>query len=386
VRRVLVLDASSRNALSACRALGRAGFEVGAAGYRPRELAGSSRYCARYHVLPEPSGPAGPFADALSAIVSRRGYEVVVATDDATIARLGSTTPPVTTVPLAGDGFTRLVDKVGLAALCDAAGVAYPRTIRLGNEGSVQAALDELGAPLVVKGGCSARATRERVFHHWGATVTADPSEAAEAAAEVRVAGIEPVAQSWVRRGVKVDVVLFRRNANSEVRLAYEVLRDVPLTGGLGVTLETISAEQGVGAGAVAALERVCDAAGYEGLANGEFSVSADDGRLYLIEVNPRLWASSWFGERLGQRIAERCVAHALKLPPPAAGPYPVGRRYHDPVGELRWLSLHRRRRRPLMELLKSIRPRDVFEYDDLTDPGPLVGQLVAKLRRRPNA
>jgi predicted ATP-grasp superfamily ATP-dependent carboligase len=386
VRRVLVLDASSRNTLSACRALGRAGFQVAAAGYRPRELAGSSRYCKRYHVLPDPSGPAEPFADALSGIVSRHGYEVVVSTDDATIARLGSTPPPVTTVPHAGDGFTRLVDKVGLAALCDDAGVAYPRTIRLGSEGSIRAALDELGAPVVVKAGCSARATPQAVFQHWGATVTADLSAAAEAAAEIRAAGIEPVAQTWVRRRVKVDVVLFRRRGRSEVRLAYEVQRDVPLTGGLGVTLETISADHGVGAAAVDALERVCDAAGYEGLANGEFSVSADDGRLHLIEVNPRLWASSWFGERLGQRIAERCIAHALELPPPAAGPYPVGRRYHDAVGELRWLSLHRRRRRRLVELLKSIRPRDVFEYDDVTDPGPLVGQLVTKLRRRLHA
>jgi hypothetical protein len=181
---------------------------------------------------------------------------------------------------------------------------------------------------------------------------------------------------------VKVDVVLFRREGRSEVRLAYEVLRDVPLTGGLGVTLETISADHGVGAAAVVALERLCDAAGYEGLANGEFSVSADDGRLYLIEVNPRLWASSWFGERLDQRIAERCVAHALELPAPPPTSYSVGRRYHDPAGELRWLSLHRRRRRPLVELLRSIRPRDVFEYDDLTDPRPLVRQLGAKLRR----
>jgi hypothetical protein len=382
VRRVLVLDASARNALSACRALGRAGFGVAAAGYRPGELAGASRYCARYHVLPEPSGPAGPFADALSGLVSRHGYEVVVATDDATIARLGSTPPPVPTAPHAGDGFVRLADKIGLAELCDDAGVAYPHTVRLAGEETIRTALAELGTPLVVKADCSARATPNVVFHHWGATVTAEASVAAEAAAEVRSAGLQPVAQTWVRRRVKVDVVLFRREGRSEVRLAYEVLRDVPLTGGLGVTLETISADHGVGAAAVVALERLCDAAGYEGLANGEFSVSADDGRLYLIEVNPRLWASSWFGERLDQRIAERCVAHALELPAPPPTSYSVGRRYHDPAGELRWLSLHRRRRRPLVELLRSIRPRDVFEYDDLTDPRPLVRQLGAKLRR----
>jgi predicted ATP-grasp superfamily ATP-dependent carboligase len=383
-RRVLVLDASARQTLAACRALGRAGLEVATAGSAPGELAGRSRYSVRYHVLSDPVRTAAWFGDALRALVERHGYEAVVATGDATIARLHSVASSVPTVPAGGLGFERLVDKVGLSAMCAEVGLAYPRTHPIADsDGAARGALTELGSPLVVKASRSALATPAAVHEHAGATVTTDPAEAEDAARAIRAAGIEPIAQEYVRRRAKIDVALVRRGGRSEVRLAYAVLRDIPLTGGLGVTLETLSPERGPGADAVSALEVLCDAAGYEGLANGEFCVSADDGRLVLVEVNPRLWASSWFGERLGQRIAERCVFHALGLPPPPSAPYPPGRRFHHPVGELRWALQHRRRTRPLLSVLRSLRLRDVYEYDDLSDLGPLLGQLRAKVGRR---
>jgi predicted ATP-grasp superfamily ATP-dependent carboligase len=381
---ILVLDASARQTLAACRALGRAGLEVATAGSVPGELAGRSRYSSRYHVLPDPAGDAASFGNALRALLESHSYEAVVATDDATIARLHTVDSPVPTVPAGGEGFERLVDKVGLSALCAEVGLAYPRTYPIPHsDGNVREALAQLGSPLVVKASRSALATPAAVRHHAGATITADPAEADQAARAIRDAGVEPIAQEFARRRAKIDVALVRRGGRSEVRLAYAVLRDIPLTGGLGVTLETLSPEEGLGAEAVAALERLCDAAGYEGLANGEFCVSADDGRLVLVEVNPRLWASSWFGERLGQRIAERCVLAALDLQAPPSAPYPPGRRFHHPVGELRWALLHRRRTRPLLAVLRSLRLRDVYEYDDLGDLGPLLGQLRAKIARR---
>jgi predicted ATP-grasp superfamily ATP-dependent carboligase len=380
-RRVLVLDASARNTLAAVRALGRAGLEVASGGYRPTELTAHSRYCHRYHVLPDPTGPEKPFADALRILVDRWGYETVVATDDATIARIHSVDSTVPSVPSGDRGFDSLVDKVGLAEVCTEAGVAYPQTLQLVDT-DADALLTQLSPPVVVKASRSALAAPTAVSHHAGAVIAVAPTEVAAAGAAVTAAGIPPIVQEHIARREKIDVALVRRGGRSEVRLVYAVLRDIPLTGGLGVTLETLSPEHGRGREAVAALERVCDAAGYEGLANGEFCVSARDGRLVLVEVNPRLWASSWFGERLGQRIAERCVRPALGLPalPPAV--YSPGRRFHHPVGELRWVLLHGRRTHPLIDVLRSFRLRDVYEYDDLTDLGPLVGQVHAKAKR----
>ena len=127
------------------------------------------------------------------------------------------------------------------------------------------------------------------------------------------------------------------------------------------------------------ALERVCDAAGYEGIANGEFCIDSD-GTAVLIEVNPRPWASMWFAERLGQRISERCVRLALGMAALPPAERPRHRRYHDLAGEIRWASLHSRSLPRVAELAATTRPWDVFEYDDVTDPWPLVRHALAKV------
>jgi len=102
-----------------------------------------------------------------------------------------------------------------------------------------------------------------------------------------------------------------------------------------------------------------------------------------LIEVNARPWASMWFAERLGQGVAERSVRLAAGVPPlpPAA---PAGRRrYHHVVGELQWASLHDRIAPRLAELVTTTRPWDVFEYDDLGDPWPLLRHAVRRAAGR---
>jgi predicted ATP-grasp superfamily ATP-dependent carboligase len=380
--RVLVLDADKRQALAACRGLGRADHDVGAAGYQPSALAGWSRYTRRYHRLPSPRGATDDFGAALRALTTEQGYDVVVAVEDPTVAALVEAGLEIPTVPRLGTGLERLVDKVALAGIAAAAGVAYPPTEVL--DGPTHAGvLERLGAPAVVKPARSAVALDGRVSHHSGAAVTPDPAAVADAAETIGRQGLVPIAQERIERADKINVTIFRRSGISEVRFPYRVLRDVPLTGGIAVTLETVSAEQGIGANAVAALELVCDEAGYEGIANGEFCLSARDGRLYLIEVNTRPWGSLWFAERLGQRVADRAVRHAVELPSAPSPPARAGRRYHNPAGELRWVLRHASRRRPLLSVVRSTRPWDVFEYVDPADPVATLRYAVAKLSGR---
>jgi D-aspartate ligase len=380
--RVLVLDASERAALSACRTLGRAGHEVGAASSSSTPLAGYSRFTARSHVLPDGTASAESFQNTLNALVAGHGYEVLVGVDDATLARLGRISVPIPTFPLLGPGFDRLTDKIGLVELCRDAGVPYPTTFATTSESEVDDVIATVGLPVVVKAARSAIATSAAVHRHEGATVAKDRSDALAAIAEFRAEGLTPIVQEFVHRREKINLSIIRRGGRSEVRFTYRVLRDVPLTGGIAMAVETISPDTGIGAEAVAALERVCDAAGYDGLANGEFCRSPD-GRLYFIEVNPRLWGSTWFAERLGQRVVERGVRLALGLPALPEVPYATGRRFHHAAGELRWLRLHRSWRQPLGELLRTTRPWDVFDGDQLSDPGPIVRYALRNFGRR---
>jgi predicted ATP-grasp superfamily ATP-dependent carboligase len=377
--RVLVLDAETRQSLAACRALGRAGYEVGTAAHYETALASWSRYASRYHRLPGRSDPI-EFAEALRGLVADHGYDVVVAAMDPSISRLAAAEPGIPTVPVLGPPLERLVDKVELARVAAAAGVAYPPTEAV-VDGRLAGLPERLDWPVVVKPARSADVSNGQIAHRSGAAVARDDDELGAAARRVLDDGLVPIVQRRIERSLKVNVTVFRRGGRSEVRFPYLVLRDVPLTGGIAVALETLAVEWGVGAEAIAALERVLDAAGYEGVANGEFCVSEEDGRLYLIEVNTRPWGSIWFAERLGQRVADRCVRHALGLPAEAAPLVRAGTRYHNPAGERRWVLLHRRRLRPLLAVARSLRPWDVFEYADASDPRATLRYAYHKLR-----
>jgi biotin carboxylase len=376
---VLVLDADERQALAACRALGRAGFEVGVAGSRARSLAGHSRYAARHHVLPDPRTRTTGYESRLVDIVRRHGYRVLLPGLDETFARVERVELPARVAPSPGAARDRLVDKVRLADVAAAADVPYPAT----HAATAAVAAGVLTLPVIVKARQSAVVRADHVAHHSGALVVETWDEVTRASTALRERGVEPIVQERVERTEKINVTIVRRAGTSEVRFPYRVLRDVPLTGGIAVTTETLGPTDPHGAEATAALERLCDVAGYEGVANGEFARSRVDGRLFLIEVNPRLWGSLWFAERLGQRVSERLVRAALQLDPLPPADAPSLRRYHFATSELRWVLRHPQRARPLLELLRSWDPRDVYEYDDPTDVLALLRYAAEKMRRR---
>jgi predicted ATP-grasp superfamily ATP-dependent carboligase len=341
-----------------------------------------SRYAARYDQLPDPCGPADEFGEALRRLIANRGYDVVIATSDPTLARLATVSIAVPTFPDVGPGFRAITDKAGLAGLCATVDVPYPRTLTPHDDDETRTAADEVGLPAVVKASRSAEAGPLVVSTASGARVCRALEDVVVAARNLRAAGLHPVVQSRVRSAEKLNAVIIRRNGASEYRYAHRVLREVPIDGGIGIALETVSADRGSGGEAVDLLQRVCDAAAYEGLAQAEFYRSADDGRLYILDVNPRLWGSTWFAERLGQRVAERGVRFALDLAPLAPRPYRFRRRFHALGGEWRWLREQNMEVAAFVELVRSTRPWDVFEFVDGRDPAPLALYATLALRR----
>ena len=197
----------------------------------------------------------------------------------------------------------------------------------------------------------------------------------------LRGAGLAPIIQERVPFVDKLNAVVIRDHGRTEFRYAHRVLREAPAAGGTGVSLVTISPDVGAGAEAVDMLERICDAAEYRGLAQAEFYRSGKDGLLYLLDVNPRLWGSTWFAERLGLRISERGIRFALGLEPIAQPPYPLGRRFHA-GGVLHWLRDQESTARGLLELARTTRPWDVVEID-LGDLRPLAVRLVQAAAKR---
>jgi predicted ATP-grasp superfamily ATP-dependent carboligase len=298
VWRVLVLDASERQALAACRTLGRAGHHVETAGYAAAELAGDSRHSRRYTRLPGAEAPALRFEQALADAVRAHRSDVVIATNDATLARLGTVTSPIPTLPRVDAAFIRLADKAELADVCAAAGVAAPPTFLQRVPADADEAVRAVGLPAVVKAARSAEADATSVRFRAGAEVAGSLDEVRAAVARVHDQRLRPVVQQRIAGLEKLNAVVIRRERRSVFRYAHRVVREAPRSGGIGVTLETIEADRGAGAEAIDVLERICDAAGYEGLAHVEFYRDARDGMLCAIDVNPVSGArrGSWSG------------------------------------------------------------------------------------------
>ena len=123
-RCALVLDADSRTALAAVRALGRAGYEVATMTTFGSALASHSRYARRHHE-PDPDRPLGASIDALA---DEHGYEVALTAKDFTLAALLEHPPRIPTVPTLGRPLVLLGDKLELAGVAEDAGVRYPAT------------------------------------------------------------------------------------------------------------------------------------------------------------------------------------------------------------------------------------------------------------------
>ena len=344
---------------------------------RADALAARSRYASgRYERLPDPHGEAAPFEAALADVVRRRGCQAVVAISDSTIARLRHLNIGVPTVPRMDAALDRVIDKVDLAASCADAGVAYPPTWLAGEPAPPSAAW-----PRIVKPRRTAMVRPDRVVGRTGAFVVEDAAQEDAAIATLQAEQLEPIVQVRVGRTHKVSVALVRHRGRSTLRIAYQVLLEYPPRGGQAAAIVSIDPHQGIGAQALEAAERVCDAAGFEGLANVQI-YGQDDGSLCLIEINPRVYGSTWFPERLGLRPMERAVLAALDEDPQPALDYPLGRRFHRPALEALWLLAPREDRDPAWKLPAIVRPWDVFDLLSLTDPLPLATGLRRMMSR----
>ena len=86
--KAIVLDGETRSALAVTRSLGRAGVDVTVLASAARSLAGSSRYAARSHRVPDPNDAPDAFCDALRSYCRRREPAVWLPLTDASLTRL----------------------------------------------------------------------------------------------------------------------------------------------------------------------------------------------------------------------------------------------------------------------------------------------------------
>jgi hypothetical protein len=383
--RVLLLGDRPVVALAACRALGQAGYDVGVAGWRTVEVAGVSRHAARYHRIPPIEGAGGDWSSALRAVVTKLGYEVVVATSDAGVARLLDLDLPVPASPEVSDRQLPLIDKGQLASLCAANSVDYPRTDRPQTHEQDESISRGVVRPTIVKAARSATATPDGVRLMPGAHLVGEYQTASRALAAIRRRGADPVVQEHLE-GEKLQAVILRRGGSTSFQMAFRVVREYPPKHGSETMLERLRTSSGPGAELVRMLERLADAVEYSGVLQAEFYLTPG-GRLCVIDVNPRLWGSLAFPEKLGLGMTDRVVRDALGLDPLPLPRETTARRYHHLLRELRW---SRGQPRAIAGIVATSSPHDVWDTPSLSDPVPELLWLARRLRharrRRPES
>ena len=203
-RALIVESQSTRGGFSAARYLAAAGWTVGVGCPAREGLAYWSRATSARHLVPSVEDGLEPFLEAVAAAVSSGGYELVLPAGDAEALALayGRERIPARVPGPEYETAKRGFDKLELDAAARRAGLATPRTVV-----ATDAVLAASGYPIVVKsrfhwlpehGRAPARLEAERC----------DTLEAARrAAAGIRAAGGEPIAQEVVD-GIRLHVHL----------------------------------------------------------------------------------------------------------------------------------------------------------------------------------
>jgi hypothetical protein len=374
VPRILVLGDRPLVGLAAVRSLGRAGYPVGVAGGAGATVPQASRWSRKAHALP-PIATSDDWSERLRSVIREAGYDAVVASSDAELARLVADPVDVPTVPALRPAHGPLLDKLELAQLAGTVGVGYPRTWSADADHEPEAApRDPEG--VIVKSARTASWASGRLAILPGAILARDDAARQAAVASIRERGGQPILQERLT-GRKLQVMIIRRAGGTGFRFACDVRRELPPVHGAEAMLQRLTTGSGVGRDAVAALERLADGVGYEGFVGAELLLTAE-GRLHVVDVNPRLGGAIGFPELLGLRPIERAVRDALGMTPLAP---PVGgesQRYHHLVRELRRLIA---RPQSLLEVFGSISPSDVWDVPAARDARPELRRLRLRLR-----
>ncbi|HET6379497.1 MAG TPA: ATP-grasp domain-containing protein [candidate division Zixibacteria bacterium] len=281
--RILVTDGHYKNALGIVRALGRE-HEVWVTAPRRLAMAGVSRFAHRLLIGPPPS--EAQFVTWLDRVVRRHRFELIIPVGARACEALSRTADrwgPGTAVVIAPpEAMARALDKRQAMQLAAEVGLAVPRTAEPRSIDDAERAAQEVGHPLVVKAPMEGT-TGVGYVDHPGQTTAAVRAWQQRHGLGTDVMPI--LQQRIVGRGYGVFATYQDGRC---VRLAaHRRVREFPPEGG-----ESTCCELEHDPDVLAAGRRLLDALGWHGVAMVELKRHDADGRLYLMEVNPKFWGS----------------------------------------------------------------------------------------------
>lgn len=318
MRALIVEDGFQRGSLTACRALGRAGWDVGI-GSPEQGFASSSRYATAWHEVPPPEEDGSGFVTGVRRAVEAGGYELVFGAGDGEVLALSASRDDLgATFPYGPhEDVVRAFDKVALAEAAQRVGLAVPPSARPEE------------APVVVK-------PRRTTVHdpHGGplrlrAEKTDTPEEAEARVEYLHAVGAEPLVQRYIEGELVAQIVVTDRDSRVVAAVQQRASSMTPRGG--TARGETEALDPGLAEGVAALLAEL----NWFGIAQVQFQVPPG-GEPVLIDLNGRFYGSMALAVAAGPNLPAIWAAIATGRPLPVIGAPRIGVRYHWLESDLR--------------------------------------------------
>ncbi|MGI9057763.1 MAG: ATP-grasp domain-containing protein [Ktedonobacteraceae bacterium] len=301
----LILDATLRQSLVALRSLGRRGMRVaameivnsGKAKDCSRIPAFSSRWCQQSFAAPGYEQGLEPFLACLQQAIDTTGASVLITSSDATLALIRQYREDIersVNIALAKESALAIaVNKKRTLEVAQQLGIGIPRGIEVRSVGEVEAAVLELGLPVVIKP-VESWLWGEQQGVRLVCKVAKTLTEARLAVEVLIQQGGTTLFQQFLS-GRRESVNLMYAHDVVYARFAQWAKRTYPQLGGTSVYRQSIAIPSDIGAQA----EHLVREIDLEGYAEIEFRRD-NAGKPYLMEINPRLSASIELAVRCG--------------------------------------------------------------------------------------
>ncbi len=289
----LVLDAILRQSLATVRSLGSRGLRVAALGTSDELPTFSSRWCQQAFVCPAEEG-TDEYLHYLEQVLDHTGARILITSSDASIGlirRYRERLEQRVHVALAKEPALGIaISKERTLEVARRLGLRVPRAVSVGTMSEVEAALREIGLPAVVKP-AESWAWNGQQGARLACELVTTPGEARRAVEELVRFGGTVLFQEFLSGRRESISFLY---AHGQVYARYAQWH-THISGGQSSLRRSIAIPPDVGDLA----ERLIREIELEGCSEVEFRRDGT-GNAYLMEINPRLWASTEHAVRSG--------------------------------------------------------------------------------------
>jgi D-aspartate ligase len=378
----VMLLGGRENALAVTRNLGQRGIKVHISDV-PDSWAMGSRFCAEAFPLPKGLTLAGHWKELLFGKGSDRFHgQVIFACNDAALEFLADNRDGLLAHYLLVDSEPRLqralLDKKETLALARKVGVPAPNSWNIKDASDIEGIRDEIRFPVMVKPIHSHKFSR--VFRRKLFIIENSFDEVAE---KIRLSHEHGMEVMVVEMIPGPDSLLVSYNTfidstgNTLYHFTKRIIRRFPVNrGGACYHISEWLPE-------VAELgQKFFKGIGFKGIGNVEFKRDHRDGQLKIIESNARFVAAHELFVRSGAPSDLLVYCHLTKQPLPDLSNYKQFMRMWYPVQDFcAYRELNRRGQLSFREWLRSVMHPQIFPVLNLSDPKPLVIDLMSRVR-----